>query len=121
MKLLIRLILVAALIYALFTYSPQIVPQIKPVIDRIPQTLAKINLPLKFWPQVQEMGEGEDSQVLGTNDISQTISQTQQDLIESGREKIEEVKTNFINSLVDKFYEALINKLETERAKTSVN
>lgn len=121
MKTLIRLIIIGALGYALYIFSPQIIPQVRPLIDKIPQTLAKLNIPLKFWPKVQEAGEGEESQILGTETISETISQTQQDLIKAGQEKIEEVKTSFINSLVDKFYEALINKLETERAKTSTN
>ena len=121
MKALIRFLIIAALGYALFVYSPQLIPQVKPLIDQIPQAIAKLNLPLKFWPKIQEMGEGEDTQILGTETISETISQTQQDLLKTGQEKIEEAKTSFINSLVDKFYEALINKLEAERAKTSIN
>lgn len=121
MKTLIRLIIIGALGYALFVFSPQILPQVKPLIDQIPQTLAKLNLPLKFWPKVQEIGENEETQVLGTETISETISQTQQDLLKAGQEKYEEAKTSFINSLVDKFYEALINKLETERSKVSDN
>ena len=120
MKTLIRLIIIGALGYALFVFSPQLLPQVKPLIDQIPQTLGKLNLPLKFWPKVQEMGEDENTQILGAETISETISQTQQDLLEAGQEKYEEAKTSFINSLVDKFYEALIGRLEAERAKTSI-
>lgn len=118
MKGLLKLIIIGALGYTLFVYSPQILPQIKPLIDKAPQILARINLPLKFWPQIQQMGE-EDTQVLGTEDFNTTISQTQQNLINTGQEKFTEAKESFINSLVDKFYEALIEKLEAERAKTS--
>jgi|GEM_PF-1918174 len=121
MKTLIRLIIVGALGYTLYVFSPQIIPRVKPLVDQIPQAIAKLNLPLKFWPKVQEMEEGDDSQVLGSESISETISKTQQDLLKAGQEKIEEAKTSFINSLVDKFYEALINKLETERSKASDN
>lgn len=121
MKTVIRIIVIAAIAYALYVFSPQILPQIKPLTDQIPQAIAKLNLPLKFWPKVQEMGEDEESKVLGADNISETISQTQQDLLKTGQEKIEEAKTSFINSLVDKFYEALIDKLETERAKVSDN
>jgi len=118
MKLLSRLIVIGALGYLLFIYSPQILPQAQTIVSQIPHTLAKINLPLKFWPKVQELGE-QDSQVLGTEDFNETISQTQQNLVQAGQEKFEQVKDSFINSLVDKFYEALIEKLEAERAKTS--
>lgn len=117
MKTLINLIIVVVLGYALFIYSPQI----RPLLNQVPQAIARLNVPLKFWPKVQEIGESEDTQVLGTDNISETISQTQQDLLKAGQEKYEEAKTSFINSLVDKFYEALINKLETEREKTSTD
>ena len=121
MKVIIRILIIAAIAYALYVFSPQIIPQVKPLTDQIPQAIAKLNIPLKFWPKVQEMEEGDDSQVLGSESISETISKTQQDLLKAGQEKIEEAKTSFINSLVDKFYEALINKLETERSKASDN
>ena len=121
MKAIIRILIIAAIAYAFYIFSPQILPKVKPLTDQIPSTIAKLNLPLKFWPKVQEVGEDKNSKILGTDNISETISQTQQDLLKAGQEKIEEAKTSFIKSLVDKFYEALINKLETERSKVSDN
>jgi len=41
MKVIIRILIIAAIAYALYVFSPQIIPQVKPLTDKIPQAIAR--------------------------------------------------------------------------------